>query len=114
MTKKITSPKMKSTTEEYVESLSPKARKEFDKGYKEFILSELLLAIMAQDEITVRKLAEIADVSPTIVQAMRSGAKKDFSMKSFFKVLQGLGFNQFMVGRNGEFVNLMMPIKSKR
>ena len=75
MTKKV-----KSTANKFVESLTPKQRKEFFEEYRELLLSELLLAAMEQDEISVRKLAKLAGVSPTIVQAMRSGTKKDFSL----------------------------------
>ncbi|TET05761.1 XRE family transcriptional regulator [Candidatus Dependentiae bacterium] len=101
MTKKI-----KSTCDKFVESLSPKKRKEFFEEYQELLLSELLLAAMEQDEISVRKLAKLAGVSPTIVQAMRSGTKKDFSMKSFFKILKGLGCKRFMVELNGQLIPL--------
>ncbi len=83
--------KTKSTSDEFIESLTPKELKKFKDGYRDFVLSELILAIMERDEISVRKLAKIAGVSPTVVQAMRSGSKKDFSMQSFFKVLRGLG-----------------------
>ena len=113
MNKKTGHKQIKSTCDEFIESLTPKERQQFDEEYKELALSELILAIMARDFTAAKKLAEIAGVSPTIVQAMRSGTKKDFSMKSFFKILQGLGFNQIMVGRNGEFVNLMMPESKK-
>ena len=57
---------------------------------------------MAHDEISVRELAKLADVSPTVVQAMRSGAKKDFSMTSFIKILRGLGFKKLIAERNGQ------------
>lgn len=106
--------KVKSTYDELMESLTPKEREEFEKEYRELALSELILAAMQQDDISVRKLAKIADVSPTIVQEMRSGVKTDFTMQSFFKILKGLGFNQFLVGRNGEFVNLAIPKISKK
>jgi len=59
--------KIKSTYDEHIESLSPKRLKKFKEGYKDFALSELILAIMEQDEISVRKLAKIAGVSPTVV-----------------------------------------------
>ncbi len=101
MTKKV-----KSTYDEYVESLTPKDRKRFDQGLKDFALDELILALMEEDEISVRKLAEIADLSPTVVQAMRSGIKKDFTMQSFFKVLKGLGCDKFLVERNGQIIPL--------
>lgn len=50
----------KSTYDEYVESLSPKRKKEFDQGLKDFALSELILALKENDEISVRRLAKIA------------------------------------------------------
>jgi DNA-binding Xre family transcriptional regulator len=98
--------KMKSTSEEFVESLSPQERKKFDEEYRDLLLSELLLAAMEQDDISVRKLAKIAGVSPTVVQAMKSGTKDDFSLQSFFKILKGLGCKKLMVELNGQFIPL--------
>lgn len=98
--------KVQSTCEEFVSSLSPKEKRTFDKEYKDLLISELLLAVMEQDEISVRKLAKLAGVSPTVVQAMRSGVKKDFSMQSFFKILKGLGFKKLNAERNGQTYTL--------
>jgi Helix-turn-helix. len=106
--------KQKSTVEELVESLSPREMKQFDEEYKELLLSELLLAAMQQDDVSVRKLAKLAGISPTVVQAMRSGAKKDFSMQSFFKVLKGLGCKRFMVELNGQFIPLDISSSLKK
>ena len=106
--------KIKSTCDKFVESLTPKQRKEFFEEYRELLLSELLLAAMEQDEISVRKLAKLAGVSPTIVQAMRSGTKKDFSMKSFFKILKGLGCKRFMVELNGELIPLDLSATTRK
>ena len=97
MTKKI-----KSTSQEFIDSLTPKQRKKFDEEYRELLLSELLLAAMEQDDISVRKLAKKAGVSPTVVQAMRSGTKKDFSLQSFFKILNGIGCKRLMIEVNGQ------------
>lgn len=79
---------MKSTIQEFVESLTVKQRKKFDEEYRELLLSELLLAAMKQDDTSVRKLAKKAGISPTIVQAMLSGAKNDFTLQNFFKILK--------------------------
>jgi len=108
------SKKIKSTSDEFIESLSPKKLKAFKEGYKDFALSELILAIMEQDEISVRKLAKIAGISPTVVQAMRSGSKKDFSMQSFFKILRGLGCKKFMVEFHGQLIPLDISLTTKR
>jgi len=108
MTKKI-----ESTFERFIESLSPEERKKYDEEYREFVLSELLLAAMAKDDISVRKLAKMAGVSPTIVQAMRSGSKTDFSMQSFFKILRGLGSKKIMVELHGHYIPLEIPAAKK-
>lgn len=74
--KPINPKKTHSTCDEFVNALSQKKRIAFEEEYKDFVLSELVLAIMAQDEISVRELAKVAGLSPTVVQAMRSGQKK--------------------------------------
>jgi hypothetical protein len=98
--------KLKSTSDEYIESLTPSELKKFEEGYKDFALSELILALMKEDEVSVRKLAKIADVSPTVIQAMRSGAKEDYSMQSFFKVLKGLGCKKLIVQLKNQSIPL--------
>jgi hypothetical protein len=106
--------KTQSTSEKFIKSLSPQELKEFNEGYKNFALSELILAIMEQDEISVRKLAKVANVSPTIIQEMRSGLKKNYSMESFYKILKTLGFDQFMVGHNGQFIPIDLSYLNKK
>lgn len=98
--------KPKSTYEEYVESLTAPDRERFEREFKDFALSELLLAIMEQDELSVRKLAKIAGVSPTVVQAMRSWAWKDYSLHTFFKVLRGLGCKRLIAQFNNQNIPL--------
>ena len=98
--------KTKSTVEMRLEAMSPSRRKKFFEGYKDFVLSEIVLALMEEDEVSLRKLAKIAGVSPTVVQAMRTG-KKDFSLKSFLKVLKGLDCN-LMLEHKGEFIPLSL------
>lgn len=85
--------------------MSLEERKDFDEELRMLALSEMILAAMEEDEISVRKLAKLAGVSPTIVQTMRSGKKDDFNLKSAFKVLNGLGF-RVLLERNGETVSL--------
>ncbi len=98
--------KAKSTVSVFVNALSAKERKKFKEEHQELLLSELLLAAMQQDNISVRKLAKMAGVSPTVIQAMRSGTKKDFSTQSLFKILKSLGCRKFMVELNGQLIPL--------
>ncbi len=95
----------KSTYEEFIERLTPKERQAFDEEYKDLLLSEMVLAAMEQDDLSVRELAKLAGVSPTIVQSMRSGAKKNFSLQSFFKILRSLDC-RLLVERNGHLIAL--------
>ena len=98
--------KIKSTSEEFIESLSKKEKEKFFDEYRELVLSELILALMEKDDLSVRKLAKMAGVSPTVVQAMKSGTKKDFSLKTFFKILKGLGCKKLMVEIDGQTIPL--------
>jgi len=97
MNKKTKTSQVKSTADKFLESLDAKEKKQF---------FEVLLAVMEKDNISVRKLAKLAGVSPTVVQAMRSGTKKDFTLKSFFKILNGLGCNKLSMDINGQIINL--------
>lgn len=104
-----------STIEETLAKLTPKQREKYDQEYQDFALSELLLAIMDQDTQSVRKLAKLAGVSPTIIQSMRSGEEKDYSLTVFFKVLQGLGYKKFTVTtQQGKNINIPLPNHSKK
>lgn len=105
---------MKPTVNSFLDSLSTKERRSLNKEYQELLLSELILAVMEKDNISVRKLAQMAGVSPTIVQAMKSGTKKEFSMQSFFKILKGLGCKSFMVELNGQYIPLDIAPSGKR
>lgn len=69
--------KAKSTYEEFIEDDQQRAL--LDKEYKELLISELLLAVMAEDHISVRKLAVAAGVSPTIIQGLKSGSKTNIN-----------------------------------
>jgi len=95
MTKKI-----KSTYDEFVESLSEKEKREFEEEYRELVLSELLIALMEEDNISVRKLAKEAGISPTVIQGIRSGTKKNITMLNFLKILKILGCS--LVAEKGE------------
>lgn len=97
---------VKSTYEEYLDSLSLKQKAKFFKSVKDFALSELILALMEKDAISVRKLSKIAQLSPSVIQAMRSGTNKSFTIQSFFKILNGLGYKKLLVEHNGKFIPL--------
>lgn len=109
---KLKDKKVKSTFDELMEAKTPAQRKKYEEGYRDFLLSEMILAAMEEDDVSVRKLAKLAGVSPTIVQDMKSGTKTSFNSKSLFKVLQSLGYNIFLE-RNGTMTSLGMISSEK-
>lgn len=82
--------KANSSYEEFIEDDEQKEL--LDKEYKELLLSELLLAAMECDHISVRKLAVAAGVSPTIVQGLRSGSRTNITIDTLSRILDALGY----------------------
>ena len=83
--------KPKSTFEK--EMLNPGFKAQFDQEYHEFVLSELLLALMEDDKVSVRQLAKAANMSPTAIQKMRSGEQKYVKIKNFIRIASQCGYN---------------------
>ena len=82
---------IKSTVERWRQD--PAFAQEADHEYRELVLSELLLALMDEDDKSVRQLAKEAGLSPTAVQKIRSGQSQDMRLKNFIGVMQAFGYN---------------------
>lgn len=67
--------------------------KDLEKRYREFVLSELLLAVMEEDHLSIRKLAKEAGVSASLIQDLRSGKKENLTFKSFSHIIDALGYD---------------------
>ncbi len=70
----------------------PKRRKQFEKGYNEFLVNEFLLEAMEENHISVRKLAEKASVSPAIIQKIRTGGSSNITLKKLSDIASVLGY----------------------
>lgn len=82
--------KSKSTYEEFIDDREQKTL--LDKEYKELLISELLIAAMEHDHVSVRKLAAAAGVSPTIIQGLKSGSKTNITIDTLSKILDAIGY----------------------
>lgn len=91
MLKKKIKSEPQSTYDRFMAKKTPAQKKKFDEGYRDFVLSELLIALMKEDEISVRLLAREAGLSSTLIQGIRSGTKQNITLQSFLKILQALG-----------------------
>jgi phage-related protein/DNA-binding Xre family transcriptional regulator len=82
--------KPKSTYEAFISD--KKQRQLLDREYHELLVSELLLAAMEEDHLSVRKLAAAAGVSPTIIQGLRSGKKTNVTVDTLSRILDAIGY----------------------
>lgn len=68
-------------------------KQEFDKTYSEFVLAETIRTLMEKDHKSVRKLAKDADVSPTMIQNIRSGIQEDIKLSNFLNISHACGYD---------------------
>ena len=109
----IMNKKVKSTYEEHIESLTPQEKEEFDQGYRDHLLSELLIALMNQDGISVRRLAKADGISPSLIQGIRSGEKENITMKSFLRIIKALG-STVVVKKDGNYFPIELTKSTKK
>jgi len=89
----------KTTYEKFIEDEEQKAL--LDNEYKDLLLSELLIAVMEHDHISVRKLAAAAGVSPTVIQSLKSGSKTNITIDTLSKVLDAVGYQIIFTPKHG-------------
>jgi len=82
---------METTFDKFINN-NPKRKEKFDKEYNEFLLSEFVLEKMESENISVRKLAKKAGVSPTVIQKIRSKNAEKINFRTFTNVLNTLGY----------------------
>jgi DNA-binding Xre family transcriptional regulator len=69
-----------------------KFKKAFEKGYQELLFSELMMSAMEGDDMSVRKLAKEAGISPSVIQNLRSGKQHDIKVSNLIKIAHAFGF----------------------
>lgn len=91
--------KAKSTFDAFVQDSEQKAL--LEQEYRDLLVSELLLAAMEQDHLSVRKLAEAAGVSPTVIQGLKSGTKTNITIDTLSKILDVFGYKIVFMPKGG-------------
>ena len=71
---------------------NPDQKEIYDKEYSDFLLSEFMLEQMEAQNISVRELAKRAEVSPTVIQKLRSKDSQKVNLTTFTSVLRSLGY----------------------
>lgn len=71
-------------------------RETFEKEYNEFLLSETILVMMSEAHKSVRKLATETDLSPTVIQNIRSGIQQDIKLSNFINISHACGYKMVL------------------
>ncbi len=95
------------------EMKNAKFKKAFEKNYKELLLSELLIAMMENDEKSVRVLAKEVGISPTIIQKIRSGKQDDIKISNFVSIVHACGYKVILEKNNERFEIQDKKLKNK-
>lgn len=78
------------------EMQNPTFRKKFEKEYKKFLLSELIITLMEDNSKSVRGLAEEVGISPTVIQKIRSGEQEDIKLSNLISISHAFGYRLVM------------------
>ncbi len=73
--------------------LNPDFKKEYKKRYKNFILSELIIALMTSNDQSVRSLAKECGISASIINKVRTGKQADLKLSNFLNLMDIFGYD---------------------
>jgi DNA-binding Xre family transcriptional regulator len=73
------------------EMKSPTFRATFEREEALLEVSEFIARQMTEQDLSVRKLASLASVSPTIIQGIRAGTRKNIEYATLKAILEALG-----------------------
>ena len=90
---------------------SSKFKKVFDAGYKKLLFSELMMAMMENDDLSVRKLAKEAGIAASVVQKLRSGEQTDIKLSNLIKIAHV--FHYSVVLERGDERLILQETKTK-
>jgi len=100
--------KKKGVKSEYDREMeNPKFRKLFEREYGELLLSELILAMMDEDKLSVRKLAKEIGIAPSVLQSVRSGTHSNLTLRNFIKLISALG-GEVTVKKGKEYIPIRL------
>ena len=60
--------------------------------YRTQLISELMLRVMSDQNVSVWRLAEEIGISPTIIQELKTGKRSNITLSTFFKIIDALGY----------------------
>ena len=86
---------------------NPDFKAKFETGYQEFLLSELLIAILENDDLSIEELAPEINLSPSVIQDICSGKQKDLKISNFLQVAKAGGY-RLILEKGEERISLVL------
>jgi DNA-binding Xre family transcriptional regulator len=80
-----------------------KFKEAYRQRYEELLFSELLISIMEDDDKSVRSLAKEADISPSVIQDLRTGKQSDIRVSNLIKIAEAFGYEVILQKGNERF-----------
>ena len=90
-----------------------KFKQAYEQSYKELLFSELLISKMDADDKSVRGLAEEAQLSPSVIQDLRSGKQNDIKVSNLINIAKAFGY-EVILQKGTEKLTLHDEIKNKK
>jgi DNA-binding Xre family transcriptional regulator len=72
---------------------NPDFKAKFETGYQNFLLSELFIAMIENDDISIEQLAKEVNISPSLIQDICSGKQKDLKFSNFLELAKVCGYS---------------------
>ena len=93
MNKKTSQKNKKTVLSTYEETIqNPKRKTKIEEGYRKFLLSELLIALIEDDYEAAKKLAQAAGIKPSTSNKTVLQKKEHLILKSFSHIAASLGY----------------------
>jgi ribosome-binding protein aMBF1 (putative translation factor) len=86
---------------------NPDFKAKFETGYQEFLLAELLIAIMENDGLSIEELAKEVNLSPAVIRVLCTGEQKDLKLSNFLQVAKACGY-RLILEKGEERISLVL------
>ena len=85
---------------------NPDFKAKFETGYQNFLLSELLIAMTENDDISIEQLAKEVNIAPSVIEDICSGKQKDLKFSKFLELAKVCGY-RLILEKDEERVSLV-------
>ena len=71
----------------------PEFKAKFEEGYEDFLLLELLIDLIDNNQKSISEIAKEANINPSLIQDICNNTKQDIKISQFLKVIKACDYN---------------------